>query len=51
MPATPVNEDWYRNSTLRMEAEGYQWRDTGHGPRKTLSTAASFDTAARGLNP
>ncbi|MBL6076434.1 hypothetical protein JMJ56_00370 [Belnapia sp. T18] len=38
MPATPVNEDWYRNSTLRMEAEGYQWRNASHGPRKTLAS-------------
>lgn len=36
---TAVNEPWCTNSTLRQEAEGYQWRNAGHGPRRTLVTA------------
>jgi len=38
-----ANETWWSNSTLRMEAEGYQWRDANHGPRRTLVTKPDAD--------
>ena len=34
-----ANENQWRDSSARMEAEGYQWRNAGHGPRRTLTTA------------
>ncbi len=39
MSAVPVNEAYFHDSTLRLEAEGYQWRDASHGPRKTRVTS------------
>lgn len=43
-----ANETWWRDSTLRLEAEGYQWRDASHGPRRTLVTEPDPD-APRGF--
>lgn len=33
------NEHQYLDSNARLEAEGYQWRNAQHGPRRTLLTS------------
>jgi hypothetical protein len=33
------NEHYWRDSALRQEAEGYQWRNASHGRGKTLDTS------------
>ncbi len=38
-----INDGWYRNSQLRMEAEGYQWRNASHGRGPTLVTESDPD--------
>jgi hypothetical protein len=38
-----INDAWWRNSDLRMEAEGYQWRNASHGRGRTLVTLPDPD--------
>jgi hypothetical protein len=43
-----INEAWWRHSDLRLEAEGYQWRNASHGRGRTLVTLPDPD-APRGF--